>query len=105
MGGEVTTAEGFLNEHQFGTLLGPMADGTTEELLRLARLYIGEGDAERLVGWIAWRTGRNQAMAGDRPAIARLEHALAHWLTDHQRAQLLRWLRRRLPLGLSPVPD
>lgn len=82
-----------------------MAGAHTDDLLRLARLYIGEGDAERLVGWIAWRTGRNQAMAGDRPAIERLEHAVAHWLDDQQRAQLLRWLSRRLPLGLSPVPD
>lgn len=82
-----------------------MPDTTTIDLLNLARLYVSEADADRLVGWIAWRTGRNQAMAGDRPAIDRLEHALTHWLDDHQRAQLLRWLGRRLPLGLSPVPD
>ena len=82
-----------------------MPDDCTDELLRLARLYISEGDAERLVGWIAWRTGRNQAMAGDRPPLDRLAHALAHWLDDEQRAQMLRWLSRRLPLGLSPVPD
>ena len=80
-------------------------DPCTDELLRLARLYIGEGDADRLVGWIAWRTGRNQAMAGDRPSIERLEHALSNWLTDEQREQLLRWLGHRLPRGLSPVPE
>ncbi len=84
----------------------PMAaDPTTTDLLNLARLYVSEGDAERLVGWIAWRTGRNQAMAGDRPAIDRLELAVSNWLTDEQRRQLLRWLADRLPRGLSPVPD
>lgn len=36
---------------------------------------ISEGDAES-GGWIAWRTGRNQALAGDRPAVHRLAHAL-----------------------------
>ena len=82
-----------------------MPDPTTDELLRLARLWISEGDAERLVGWIAWRTGRNQALAGDRPAIDRLAHALEHWLEPGQRTQLLRWLADRLPRGLSPVPD
>ncbi len=80
-------------------------DATTTDLLNLARLYVSEGDAERLVGWIAWRTGRNQAMAGDRSAIERLEHALTNWLDDQQRTQLHRWLADRLPRGLSPVPD
>ena len=80
-------------------------DPTITELLNLARLYVSEGDAERLVGWIAWRTGRNQAMAGDRPAIDRLEMAVTNWLTAQQRRQLLRWLADRLPRGLSPVPD
>ena len=82
-----------------------MPDDCITDLLTLARLYVSEGDAQRLVGWIAWRTGRNQAMAGDRPAIERLEHALTQWLDDQQRAQLLRWLERRVPYGLSPVPD
>jgi hypothetical protein len=36
--------------------------------------------------------------------IDQLELALRDWLDDHQRAQLLRWLAGRLPLGLSPVP-
>ena len=80
-------------------------DPTITELLNLARLYVSEGDAERLVGWIAWRTGRNQAMAGDRPAIDRLEMAVTNWLTAQQRRQLLRWPADRLPRGLSPVPD
>ena len=78
---------------------------TPEDLLTFCRLHVGEGDAESLVGWIAWRTGRNQALAGDRPTIDRLAHALEHWLDDTQRQQLLRWLADRLPRGLSPVPD
>jgi hypothetical protein len=44
-------------------------------------------------------------MAGDRPAIDRLELAVTNWLTDDQRRQLLRWLADRLPRGVSPVPD
>ncbi len=74
------------------------------ELLRLARLYISEDDAERLVGWLAWRTGRDPGSVRELPVIEQLERALREWLDDHQRAQLLRWLAGRLPLGLSPVP-
>jgi hypothetical protein len=74
------------------------------ELLRLARLYVCEDDAERLVGWLAWRTGRDPASVRPLPVIDQLELALRDWLDDHQRAQLLRWLAGRLPLGLSPVP-
>jgi len=76
-----------------------------DDLLTFCRLHVGEGDAERLVGWIAWRTGRNQAMAGAGSAIERLEHAAAHWLDDEQRGRLLAWLRRRTAEGRPPVPD
>ncbi len=48
-------------------------DATTTDLLNLARLYVSEGGADRLVGSIVWRTGRNQVLAGDRPAIDRLD--------------------------------
>lgn len=74
------------------------------ELLRLARLYVSEDDAERLVRWLAWRTGRDPAPVRTLAVIDQLELALRDWLDDHQRAQLLRWLAGRLPLGLSPVP-
>jgi hypothetical protein len=77
---------------------------SADDIVRFCRLNIGEGDAERLVGWIAWRTGRNQAMAGAGPAIERLEHAVANWLDDERRGRLLAWLRRRVAEGLSPVP-
>ncbi len=79
-----------------------MPDPTTEELIRLARLWISEGDAERLVAWIAMRTG-NPALSGGDP-LDRLTHALEAWLDEGQRRQLLRWLSDRLPKGLSPVP-
>ena len=39
------------------------------ELLRLARLYISEDDAERLVGWLAWRTGRDPGSVRELPVI------------------------------------
>ncbi|MGD9571102.1 MAG: hypothetical protein AB7V62_04360 [Thermoleophilia bacterium] len=79
-----------------------MPDATTEELLRLARLWISEGDAERLVAWLAMRTG-NPPPPGGEP-LDRLTHALEAWLDDGQRRQLLTWLADRLPRGLSPVP-
>jgi hypothetical protein len=73
--------------------------------MTFCRLTIGEGDAERLVGWLAWRTGRNQAMAGAGPAIDRLEHAAVNWLDDERRRRLLVWLRRRVAEGRPPVPE
>ena len=78
---------------------------SVEDLVVFCRLHLGEGDAERLVGWIAWRTGRNQAMAGGGPALERLQHALENWLDDDRRARLLAWLRRRVAEGRPPVPD
>ena len=78
---------------------------TVEDLITFCRLNIGVGDAERLVGWIAWRTGRNQAMAGAGPAIERLEHAVANWLDDDRRTRLLTWLRQRIREGRPPVPE
>ena len=79
-------------------------DPVTDELLRLARLWISEGDAERLVGWIAARPGQDPVGRGGEDPMDRLERAFAHWLDDAQRRQLLRWLEGRLPRGLSPVP-
>lgn len=78
---------------------------SADDLVTFCRLYIGEGDAERLVGWIAWRTGRNQAMAGGGPAIERLEHAAENWLDGERRTRLLTWLRRRIAEGRPPVPE
>jgi hypothetical protein len=80
-------------------------ESSAEELVTFCRLTIGEGDAERLVGGLAWRTGRNQAMAGAGPAIERLEHAAVNWLDDERRRRLLAWLRRRVAEGRPPVPE
>jgi hypothetical protein len=87
----------------FGYAARPVP-ASTEDIVVFCRLHLGEGDAERLVGWIAWRTGRNQAMAGAGPPIERLEHAVANWLDDDRRARLLAWLGRRIAEGRAPVP-
>lgn len=78
---------------------------SADDLIAFCRLHIGEEDAERLVGWIAWRTGRNQAMAGGGAPLDRLRHAAVNWLDDDQRGRLVEWLGRRLSEGRPPVPD
>jgi hypothetical protein len=78
---------------------------SADDLIAFCRLRLGEDDAERLVGWIAWRTGRNQAMAGAGAPIDRLRHAAANWLDDDQRGRLAEWIDRRLAEGRPPVPD
>jgi len=76
-----------------------------DEIITFCRLNLGEGDAERLVGWIAWRTGRNQAMAGAGAPIERLRHAAENWLDDDRQVRLLVWLERRVAEGRPPVPE
>ncbi len=78
---------------------------TLDELMTFCRREIDPRDMERLVGWIAWRTGRNQAMAGAGAPDRRLEHAAANWLDDALRGRLLEWLERRVEEGRPPVPD
>lgn len=68
------------------------------------RVHLSEDEAQRLVGWIAWRTGRNQALAGAGDPLERLRHVLTHWLDDGQRARLLDWLERRRRRGEPLVP-
>lgn len=85
-------------------MTAPRPDDTVSEIEAFCRLHLSERDAERLVGWIAWRTGRNQAMAGDRDALQRLRHAVTHWLDEHQRTRLLGWMRARLDRGDPLVP-
>lgn len=84
-------------------MLRPMA--TTETLLGHCRGTLSPGEMERLVGWLAWRTGRNQALAGDGPPEERLERAVERWLGPTERALLLAWMLRRQARGLPPVPD
>jgi hypothetical protein len=68
-------------------------------------LYLSEGEAARLVVWLAHRQGRNPALAGDRPEIERLEHVARHWLTEDERVAMVRWMHFRAARGGSPVPD
>jgi hypothetical protein len=77
---------------------------TADDIEVFCRVHLSEADAEQLVGWIAWRTKRNQALAGTGEPLERLRHALAYWLDDHQRDQLLGWLERRRRGGESLVP-
>jgi len=66
-----------------------------EEILTFCRLNMSEQDAERLVGWIAWRTGRPQALAGSGEPIERLQRAVEEWIDADQRTALLAWLKTR----------
>lgn len=61
-------------------------------------------EVERLVGWLAWRLGRNQALAGGGAPMRRLEHVVAHWLDAPQRERLHSWLVRRAAAGLPAAP-
>jgi len=61
-------------------------------------------EVERLVGWLAWRLGRNQALAGAGTPLQRLEHVTAHWLDDGQRERLHAWLVRRAAAGRPAAP-
>jgi hypothetical protein len=68
------------------------------------QLHASEEDCQKLVGWIALRVGRAQALAGDREPLARLEHVVRHWLSEGERSALLAWLTRRAALRESLVP-
>jgi hypothetical protein len=80
----------------------PMA--SPEDIEIFCRVHLSEADSERLVGWIAWRTRHNQALAGAGDPLARLRHALTYWLDDAQRDRLLDWLERRRRNGEAFVP-
>jgi hypothetical protein len=74
-------------------------------LVAFARMHLTERECEHLVAWIAHRTGRAQALAGNRPAIRRLEHVARHWLAAWQVEALLVWMQRRLRDGQAMVPN
>jgi hypothetical protein len=78
---------------------------TVHDIEVFCRVHLSEADSERLVGWIAWRTRRNQALAGSGDPLARLRHALTFWIDDRQRDQLLDWLERRRRSGAPLVPN
>jgi len=77
---------------------------TVADIEVFCRVHLSEAEAERLVGWLAWRTHHNQALAGSGEPLARLRHALEFWLDDAQRSRLLDWLERRRRSGESLVP-
>jgi len=75
-----------------------------DDILDFCRLNMSERDAERLVGWIAWRTGRPQAFAGSGEPIERLQRAVEEWIDDAQRIALLAWLKTREKNNLPLYP-
>lgn len=77
---------------------------TPDEIVEHCSARLSNDDVERLTCWIAWRTGRNQALAGDREPVVRLRHALTNWLSEDERDLLLSWMRRRAERGESLVP-
>jgi hypothetical protein len=77
---------------------------TPEEIVEFCTARLSAQGTERLTCWIAWRQGRNQALAGDREPPDRLRHALAYWLNDDERDLLMSWMRRRASRGESLVP-
>jgi len=77
---------------------------TVDDIEVFCRVHLSEAESERLVGWIAWRTRRNQALAGSGDPLERLRHALTFWLDDRQRDYLLDWLERRRRSGEPLVP-
>jgi hypothetical protein len=77
---------------------------SSDDILAFCRLNMGEEEAEQLVGWLAWRTERNGALAGAGAPVERLAHALENWLDDERRERLLAWLERRRDRGDPLVP-
>jgi len=90
-------------EHAFVYRPRPVI-ASADDIVTFCSDALDDADVERLVGWLAWRTGRNQAMAGGGLPAHRLRHAAEHWLDDERRGRLLRWLRHRVARGLPPVP-
>lgn len=75
-----------------------------DEIVEYCQQRLSDDDQERLTCWIAWRQGRNQALAGDRLSLERLRHAATHWLSNEERGLLLGWMRRRADRGEPQVP-
>jgi hypothetical protein len=77
---------------------------SVEDIIRVAALTMSEDQADRLIGWIALRTGRNKALATGDDTLARLRHVAGNWLDDDQRRRLAGWIARKVALGEDPVP-
>ena len=98
-----------------GRRVGPAGQGTcvrysalvgdpVDDIIRVASLTMSEDEADRLIGWIALRTGRSKALATGDDTISRLRHVAEHWLDDDQCRRLAGWIARRVALGEDPVP-
>lgn len=83
--------------------VAPMGD-PVDDIIRVAALTMSEDQADRLVGWIALRTGRSKALARGDDTLARLRHVSENWLDDDQRRRLAGWIARKVALGEDPVP-
>ncbi len=83
---------------------GPVGD-SVEDIIRVASLTMSEDQADRLIGWIALRTGRSKALASGDDTLARLRHVAENWLDDDQRRRLAGWIARKVALGEDPVPS
>lgn len=77
---------------------------SVDDILRVASLTMSEDQADRLIGWIALRTGRSKALANGDDTLARLRHVAGNWLDDDQRRRLAGWIAKRVALGEDPVP-
>ena len=83
----------------------PLVGDPVDDIIRIAALTMSEEQADRLVGWIALRTGRSKALANGDDTLARLRHVSENWLTADQCRSLAGWIARRTALGEDPVPS
>jgi hypothetical protein len=89
-------------EHTFASV--PAVGDSVDDIIRIASLTMSEDQADRLIGWIALRTGRSKALATGDDTLTRLRHVSCNWLDDDQRRQLAGWIARKVALGEDPVP-
>lgn len=79
-------------------------DDPVDDILRIATLTMSEDQADRLIGWIALRTGHSKALATGDDTIDQLRHVAQNWLDDDQCRRLSAWIARRVARGDDPVP-
>lgn len=76
-----------------------------QDLCALCTERLTDQQIGRLIGWLAWRVGRAQALAGNGSNTERLAHVAEHWMSAEHCEQLRLWIVRRLSEGRPPVPD
>ena len=89
-------------EHMFATV--PAVGDPVDDILRIATLTMSDDQADRLIGWIALRTGHSKALAVGDDTIDRLRHVAQNWLDHDQCRRLAGWITRRVALNEDPVP-